>query len=90
MMVARCLLANVPQQRSERLEVVTVIDGQQVQLAVRAPGLSFASRFGADCDRTAAAHVLDSELANILNLKWFDSIRISSDGGTLVFTAQAA
>jgi putative nucleotidyltransferase with HDIG domain len=90
MMVARCLLANVPQQRSERLEVVTVVDGQQVQLAVRAPGLSFASRFGADCDRNAAAHVLDSELANVLNLKWFDSIRISSDGGTLVFSTQAA
>jgi hypothetical protein len=89
MMVARCLLANVPQQRSERLEVVTVVDGQQIQLAVRAPGLGFASRFGADCDRNAAAHVLDSELANVLNLKWFDSIRISSDGGTIVFTTQA-
>jgi len=89
-MVARCLLANIPQQRGERLEVVTVVHGQQVQLAVRAVGLSFTSRFGANCDRAAAVRVLDTELANILNLKWFESILTSSDGGTLVFTAQAA
>jgi putative nucleotidyltransferase with HDIG domain len=86
-MIARCLLANVPQHKSDRIEVVTVIDGKQVQLAVRSPGLSFANRFGPNCDRAAAVRVLDSELANILNLKWFESIRTSSDGGTLVFTA---
>ncbi len=88
-MVARCLLANVPQHKSDRIEVVTVLDGNQVHFAVRSPGLSFLSRFGPGCDRKAAVRVLDSELANVLNLKWFESIRTSYDGGTLVFTAAA-
>jgi putative nucleotidyltransferase with HDIG domain len=86
-MIARCLLANVPQDAKARVEIVHAADGNTVTFAIKAAGIGFTSRFGPEADFTAAARVLDSELANVLNLKWFNAITISSDGSALVFSA---
>ncbi len=87
-MVAHCVLANVPHERGQRVDVVHVLDSGRVSLAIRAEGLRFANRF-ASSDQPATLAALDSELANVLNLKWFDSIVTSTDGGTLIFTVAA-
>jgi hypothetical protein len=89
-LIARCLLANAVGQRGEWIDVVHAIDGKQIRFALKSPSISFERRFGADCDPDVAFAALDSELANVLNLGWFDSIGTSSDGSTLVFTAKAA
>jgi len=89
-LISRCVLANAVGQRGEWIDVVHAVDGNRVRFAVRSPAISFERRFGADCDPDVAFAALDSELANVLNLGWFDSIGTSSDGGTLVFTAKAA
>jgi putative nucleotidyltransferase with HDIG domain len=89
-LIARCVLANAVGQRGEWIDVVHAIDGNRVRFAVKSPSLSFDRRFGTECDPDVAFAALDSELANVLNLGWFDSIGTSSDGSTLVFTAKAA
>jgi len=89
-LVSRCVLANCVGQRGEWIDVVHQIDGKRVRFAVRSPSISFARRLGPHCDPDAAFAALDSELANVLNLGWFDSIGTSSDGSTLVFTVKAA
>jgi putative nucleotidyltransferase with HDIG domain len=89
-LIARCLLANAVGQRGEWIDVVHAVDGKQIRFAVKSPSISFERRFGADCDPDVAFAALDSELANVLNLGWFESIGTSSDGSTLVFTAKAA
>jgi putative nucleotidyltransferase with HDIG domain len=89
-LIARCVLANAVGQRGEWIDVVHSVEGNRVRFAVRSPSISFDRRFGAECDPDVAFAALDSELANVLNLGWFDSIGTSSDGSTLVFTAKAA
>jgi putative nucleotidyltransferase with HDIG domain len=89
-LIARCVLANAIGQRGEWIDVVHAVDGRSIRFAVRCPSISFARRFGADCDPDIAFAALDSELANVLNLGWFDSIGTSSDGSTLIFTVKAA
>jgi putative nucleotidyltransferase with HDIG domain len=89
-LVSRCVLANAVGQRGEWIDVVHQVDGKRVRVAVRSPAISFARRFGVDCDPDVAFAALDSELANVLNLGWFESIGTSSDGSMLVFTVKAA
>jgi putative nucleotidyltransferase with HDIG domain len=89
-LIARCLLANAVGQRGEWIDVIHAVDGKQIRFAVKSPSISFERRFGADCDPDIAFAALDSELANVLNLGWFESIGTSSDGSTLIFTAKAA
>jgi putative nucleotidyltransferase with HDIG domain len=89
-LVSRCVLANAVGQRGEWIDVVHALDGKRVRFAVRSPAISFARRFGPTCDPDIAFAALDSELANILNLGWFESIGTSSDGSMLVFTVKAA
>ena len=89
-LISRCILANAVGQRGEWIDVVHAIDGKHIRFAVKSPSISFERRFGADCDPDVAFAALDSELANVLNLGWFESIGTSSDGSTLVFTAKAA
>ena len=89
-LISRCVLANAVGQRGESIDVVHAVDGKRVRFAVRSPAISFERRFGTECDPDIAFAALDSELANVLNLGWFDSIGTSSDGSTLVFTAKAA
>jgi putative nucleotidyltransferase with HDIG domain len=89
-LITRCAMANAVSTKADNIEISQTHDGKRVRLAVRAPALSFSERFGADCDPDLAFTALDSELANVLNLGWFEEIGTSSDGATLVFTAKAA
>ncbi len=89
-LIARCVLANSVGQRGEWIDVVHAVDGRHIRFAVKSPSISFERRFGAGCDPDIAFAALDSELANVLNLGWFESIGTSSDGSTLIFTAKAA
>ena len=88
-LVSRCVLANAIGQRGEWIDVVHAVDGKRVRFALRSPSISFARRFGPECDPDIAFAALDSELANVLNLGWFESIGTSSDGSTLVFTVKS-
>lgn len=93
-LVLRGLLANVAKAGTDAaaagaVEVVHRHDGRHVQLAVRSPSLGFAARFGPAADPDLALAALDAELANVLNLGWFDAVTASSDGATLVFSATA-
>jgi putative nucleotidyltransferase with HDIG domain len=89
-LISKCILANAVGQRGEWIDVVHAVDGNRVRFAVKSPAIAFDRRFGAECDPDVAFAALDSELANVLNLGWFDSIGTSSDGSTIVFTAKAA
>jgi putative nucleotidyltransferase with HDIG domain len=89
-LVSRCVLANCVGQRGEWIDVVHQVEGKRVRMAVRSPSISFERRFGANCDPDIAFAALDSELANVLNLGWFDSIGTSSDGSMIVFSVKAA
>ncbi len=89
-LVSRCVIANAVGQRGEWIDVVHSVEGKRVRFAVRSPSISFERRFGANCDPDIAFAALDSELANVLNLGWFESIGTSSDGSTLVFSVKSA
>jgi putative nucleotidyltransferase with HDIG domain len=89
-LVARCVLANTLGAPGDKVEAaIGNVDGR-IRFAVRAATISFANRFGQGCDGNKALLALDSELANVLNLGWFDAINTSSDGSTLVFTPRVA
>ena len=88
-LITRCVLANTVGGKMDVVEVSQTHDGKRVQLALRAPALAFEKRFGTNCDPDVAFAALDSELANLLNLGWFEEIGTSSDGSTLIFTAKA-
>jgi putative nucleotidyltransferase with HDIG domain len=89
-LVTRCVMANMVGEKNEVAEISQTHDGKRIQLALRSPALAFTKRFGANCDPDTAFAALDSELANLLNLGWFEEIGTSSDGSTLIFTAKAA
>ena len=89
-LVSRCVLANAIGQRGEWIDVVHAVEGKRVRFALRSPSISFERRFGANCDPDVAFAALDSELANVLNLGWFESIGTSSDGSTLVFSVKSS
>jgi putative nucleotidyltransferase with HDIG domain len=89
-LIAGCLLSNTATCPEERVEAAVGQMAGRTRLAIRSSALTFNSRFGSACPASAAAAALDSELANVLNLAWFESIATSGDGGTLVFTARSA
>ncbi len=86
-MLARAVLANAAGGHGDdKLEVCHSTAGERAKLAVRCPAFGFARRFGPDADPDACLAAVDAELANILNLGWCESITVSSDGTTFVFT----
>ena len=56
--------------------------------AVRSPALSFAMRLGENVNHRAGRKLLDGELANILNLRWFTRILTPKDGSAIIFINQ--
>ncbi|MGA2583150.1 MAG: HDOD domain-containing protein [Tepidisphaeraceae bacterium] len=85
----RALLANLvrPDSKSanvETTEVAYLWNATDLQFAVRSPSMAFASRFPKTADIAHCRRMLEAELANILNLGWFD-IETSADGTTLRF-----
>jgi putative nucleotidyltransferase with HDIG domain len=86
-MLARAILANAAGGTTlDTVEVTHAVEDGRARLAVRSPELSFARRFGEGADPDACLAAVDAELANVLNLGWCESITVSSDGATYVFT----
>ena len=87
-MLTRSVLANVAEcgLAGDTAEVVHAIADGRVRLCLRSPAFAFARRFGPTADPDAALAAVDAELANVLNLGWCESITVSSDGSTFVFT----
>ena len=60
------------------------------QPLTREQHVTFSRRFGEDADRSACRRVLERELGNVLNLRWFSEIRVTTDGTTLLFAGHSA
>jgi putative nucleotidyltransferase with HDIG domain len=89
--VLRRLLPNLSEiAASEPVEVLQTVQGRMLITAVRSPGLEFARRLGDGVDGRAGRQCLQGELANVLNLRWFNRVLTSRDGGAIVFLNQAA
>lgn len=77
------LLNTEPHGAQCAVDVATEWDGEKLFVAVRSDAMLFSARLPAGLEMNAAAHVLEAELANLLNLGWFD-YEISTDGSTLL------
>ena len=88
-MLSRAVLANATGSVEDTVELLHAVDEGRARLAVRCGAFAFARRFGPDADPDACLAALDAELANVLNLGWCESITVSSDGSTFVFTLRA-
>jgi hypothetical protein len=87
--VLRRLLPNLSEiAAAEVVEVLQTVKQGMLITAVRSPGLSFTQRLGVD-GRTGRSW-LQGELANVLNLRWFNRVLTSRDGEVIVFVNQAA
>ena len=89
-LVSKCILAGSIGAGDAKLEASVRQDDGRTSVAFRSAALSYADRFSREFDAGAALLVLESELANVLNLNWFDSILTSTDGSILAFTTHAA
>ena len=87
-MLTRSVLSNVAEcgLDGDTAEVVHSVGDGRVRLCLRSPAFAFARRFGPAADPDAALAAVDAELANVLNLGWCESITVSADGSTFVFT----
>ena len=84
--VLRRLLPNLSEiAAAEPVEVLQSCDHGMLITAVRCPALTFERRFGSGVDPRAARHVLNAELANVLNLRWFARVLTPRDGSAIVF-----
>jgi hypothetical protein len=83
----RALLANLVDADGEknRVEVGQSIIGGRLSLAVKSPALAFAGRLDA-AHVCAGPQLVEAELAGLLNLEWFESVSVSADGATWLFT----
>jgi putative nucleotidyltransferase with HDIG domain len=87
--VLRRLLANLSEiAESEEVEVwQTARDGMLIT-AVSCPALLFSRRMGEETDERLGRRLLNVELANVLNLRWFNRILTPRDGGAIIFATQ--
>jgi putative nucleotidyltransferase with HDIG domain len=84
--VLRRLLPNLSEiAAAEPVEVLQSCNANLLVTAVRCPALAFAHRFAPGTHRRAARHVVNAELANVLNLRWFARILTPRDGSALIF-----
>lgn len=89
--VLRRLLPNLSEiAAAEPVEVLIVHSEQTVLTAVRCPALTFEKRFGAHVPPRAARRVLNAEMANVLNLRWFARVMTPSDGSAILFISNVA
>ena len=90
-MLARAVLANAAAGgvAGDGVEVAHAVEDGRCRMAITCPAFAFARRFGPAADPDAALAAVDAELANVLNLGWCESVTVSSDGATFVFTVAA-
>ncbi|MDB5321216.1 MAG: metal dependent phosphohydrolase [Phycisphaerales bacterium] len=89
--VLRRLLPNLSEiAAAEVVEVLQTVREGMLITAVRSPGLSFVQRLGFGVEGHAGRAWLQGELANVLNLRWFNRVLTSRDGEVIVFVNRAA
>ncbi|HET6251327.1 MAG TPA: HDOD domain-containing protein [Tepidisphaeraceae bacterium] len=71
--------------KEESIELSQKFEGGRLTLALRTPGLSIERRLGAAAASDAARRVAELDMANLLNLGWFQKIAINKDGSAIVF-----
>ena len=87
--VLRRLLANLSEMaESEEVEVWQTAREGMLITAVSCAALQFSRRMGEEADERAGRRLLNVELANVLNLRWFNRILTPRDGGAIVFATQ--
>ena len=67
-----------------KIAMAQALDGGRIRLAFRCVALSTALRLGREATASEAARLAEAELANVLNLGWFERIAISSDGSSIL------
>jgi putative nucleotidyltransferase with HDIG domain len=82
--VLRAMLPNLLELRETRIEIAWEWEAPTLHIAFRSPALDFTRITGAS-DR--GPKVLETELANILNLGWFEA-ETSEDGSTLLLRSK--
>jgi putative nucleotidyltransferase with HDIG domain len=88
--VLRRLLPNLSElAASEEVEVLQTVREGMLITAVSSPALQFARRMEEGTDERAGRQFLHAELANVLNLRWFNRVLTPRDGGAIVFVNQA-
>jgi putative nucleotidyltransferase with HDIG domain len=87
----RWLLPNLTKlsRDAQPVEVANWQYKSRLMLAVRSPVLAFANRFEETAERASCRRVLERELGNVLNLRWFSEVRVTPDGGAIVFIGHA-
>lgn len=89
--VLRRLLPNLSEiAAAEPIEVLITQRERMLMTAVRCPALAFGKRFGDHVPPRAAKHVLNSEMANVLNLRWFARAMTPPDGSAILFVSNVA
>jgi putative nucleotidyltransferase with HDIG domain len=80
----RALLPNLLGGQGETIEIAAQWEAPTLHVAIRSASMAFASRLA---DATQGRRVLEAELANVLNLGWFDA-ETSPDGATLLLRSR--
>jgi putative nucleotidyltransferase with HDIG domain len=95
-LMVRSLLPNLAQTTralttnpQDKIEIAQVLDAGRMRLAFRCVALSTALRLGREAAADEPARLAEAELANVLNLGWFERIAISADGSSILFERTA-
>ena len=75
----RALIPNLLSSEFAKIEIAVRWDIPTLQIAIRCPSMAFANRLPANTNPGVGRRVLEAELANILNLGWFDAGATSPD-----------
>jgi len=84
--VVRALLPNLLALPA-KIDIAWQWESPTLHVAIRSEAMAFAKRLPAGSDAELGRRVLEAELANILNLGWFDA-ETSTDGGTLLLRSR--
>ncbi len=89
-LIVRRMLPNLVEiaDPTEPVELLQRLDRGILYLAVRCPAMEFKRRFDTAIDSRAARSILEQELGNLLNLRWFDDLFTSRTGRTLLFVSR--
>ena len=90
-LMTRSLLPNLLQIATdgETIEIGQAVNGGRLRLALRCGGLATSRRLGRDSTVEESQHLAGAELANVLNLGWFERVAISADGSAVFFERAA-
>ena len=81
----RAILPNLLGSRETNIDIAWEWESPTLHIAFRSPAMAFAARLPNDANR--GPQVLEAELANILNLGWFEA-ETSEDGTTLLLRSR--